>query len=183
MRTCHYVVLGVEKNASETDIKKAYRRKALEWHPDKNHHRVEESTKQFALIAEAYEVLSDPQERAWYDSHRDAILRGDEKSDQPEGAAGTTSADLMKYFSSTIYKGFKDNADGFFAVYRNIFDKMAQEEEEAFSMANDTTSSRVSPPHFPSFGGSKTPYEADPEISMGDDVKQFYNAWLTFSTT
>jgi len=43
---------------------------------DKNHHRVEEATKQFAFIAEAYEVLSDPQERAWYDSHRDAILRG-----------------------------------------------------------------------------------------------------------
>jgi hypothetical protein len=43
---------------------------------DKNHHRVEEATKHFALIADAYEVLSDPQERAWYDSHRDAILRG-----------------------------------------------------------------------------------------------------------
>ena len=110
---------------------------------DKNHHRVEESTKQFAFIAEAYEVLSDPQERAWYDSHRDAILRGgkvekpttgppkkncgfnkkkkkknsltfshflDDKSDQSEGAAGTTSAELMKYFSSSVYKGFKDNA-------------------------------------------------------------------------
>lgn len=47
---------------------------------DKNHHRVEEATKQFAFIAEAYEVLSDPQERAWYDSHRDAILRGGTKS-------------------------------------------------------------------------------------------------------
>jgi hypothetical protein len=33
MRTCHYVVLDIDKNASESDIKKAYRRKALEWHP------------------------------------------------------------------------------------------------------------------------------------------------------
>lgn len=36
MRTCHYVILDIDKNASETDIKKAYRRRALEWHPGRN---------------------------------------------------------------------------------------------------------------------------------------------------
>ncbi|GJJ67819.1 DnaJ homolog subfamily A member 5 [Entomortierella parvispora] len=176
MRTCHYVILDIDKNASETDIKKAYRRKALEWHPDKNHHRVEEATKQFAFIAEAYEVLSDPQERAWYDSHRDAILRGDDKSDQAEGAAGTTSAELMKYFSSSIYKGFKDNAAGFYAVYRNLFDKLAQEEEEASS--NDRYEDAGAKVHYPTFGSSNTAYDDNSD----SDVKQFYNAWLTFST-
>ncbi|CAO3573964.1 unnamed protein product [Mortierella alpina] len=177
MRTCHYVVLDIDKNASESDIKKAYRRKALEWHPDKNHHRVEEATKQFAFIAEAYEVLSDPQERAWYDSHRDAILRGDDKSDQAEGAAGTTSAELMKYFSSSVYKGFQDNNAGFYAVYRNLFEKLAQEEADA--AANDryeeSTSAQT---HFPSFGCSTTAYDDNSD----SDVKQFYNAWLTFSS-
>jgi DnaJ family protein A protein 5 len=44
--------------------------------PDKNPDRVDEATRQFRLIQEAYEVLSDTNERAWYDSHRDAILRG-----------------------------------------------------------------------------------------------------------
>ncbi|KAF9573532.1 hypothetical protein EC968_008401 [Mortierella alpina] len=177
MRTCHYVVLDIEKNASDSDIKKAYRRKALEWHPDKNHHRVEEATKQFAFIAEAYEVLSDPQERAWYDSHRDAILRGDDKSDQAEGAAGTTSAELMKYFSSSVYKGFQDNNAGFYAVYRNLFEKLAQEEAEA--VANDRyEESTGTQTHFPSFGCSTTAYDD----SSDSDVKQFYNAWLTFSS-
>ncbi|KAF9930011.1 hypothetical protein BGZ67_006013 [Mortierella alpina] len=177
MRTCHYVVLDIDKNASESDIKKAYRRKALEWHPDKNHHRVEEATKQFAFIAEAYEVLSDPQERAWYDSHRDAILRGDDKSDQAEGAAGTTSAELMKYFSSSVYKGFQDNNAGFYAVYRNIFEKLAQEEADA--VANDRyEESTGTQTHFPSFGCSTTAYDDNSD----SDVKQFYNAWLTFSS-
>ncbi|KAF9965302.1 hypothetical protein BGZ70_005083 [Mortierella alpina] len=177
MRTCHYVVLDIDKNASESDIKKAYRRKALEWHPDKNNHRVEEATKQFAFIAEAYEVLSDPQERAWYDSHRDAILRGDDKSDQAEGAAGTTSAELMKYFSTSVYKGFQDNNAGFYAVYRNLFEKLAQEEADA--VANDRyEESTGTQTHFPSFGCSTTAYDDNSD----SDVKQFYNAWLTFSS-
>ncbi|KAI1318103.1 hypothetical protein EDD11_007155 [Mortierella claussenii] len=177
MRTCHYVVLGIEKNASDSDIKKAYRRKALEWHPDKNHHRVEEATKQFAFIAEAYEVLSDPQERAWYDSHRDAILRGDDKSDQAEGAAGTTTADLMRFFSTSAFKGFQDNAAGFFAVYRNIFETLAQEEE---ATTNDRHEESTGPSkvHYPSFGCSTTAYDDNSD----SDVKQFYNAWLTFSS-
>ncbi|KAG0366346.1 DnaJ domain-containing protein [Gamsiella multidivaricata] len=177
MRTCHYIILGIEKNASDLDIKKAYRRKALEWHPDKNHYRVEEATKQFAFIAEAYEVLSDPQERAWYDSHRDAILRGDDKSEQSEGAAGTTSAELMKFFSTSVYKGFRDDSAGFYTVYRNLFEKLAQEEVEA--VANDryeeSTGSNV---HYPSFGCSTTAYDDNSD----SDVKQFYNAWLTFSS-
>ncbi|KAF9094442.1 hypothetical protein BGX23_002105 [Mortierella sp. AD031] len=177
MRTCHYVVLDIDKNASESDIKKAYRRKALEWHPDKNHHRVEEATKQFAFIAEAYEVLSDPQERAWYDSHRDAILRGDDKSDQAEGVAGTTAAELMKYFSTSVYKGFQDNNAGFFTVYRTVFEKLAQEEAEALANDRSEDSANVKL-HFPSFGCSTTAYDD----SSDSDVKQFYNAWLTFSS-
>ncbi|KAG0280609.1 hypothetical protein BGZ95_009451 [Linnemannia exigua] len=177
MRTCHYVVLDIDKSASEIDIKKAYRRKALEWHPDKNHHRVEEATKQFAFIAEAYEVLSDPQERAWYDSHRDAILRGDDKSDQAEGVAGTTAAELMKYFSTSVYKGFQDNNAGFFTVYRTVFEKLAQEEAEALANDRSEDSANVKL-HFPSFGCSTTTYDDNSD----SDVKQFYNAWLTFSS-
>ncbi|KAG0002545.1 hypothetical protein BGZ79_002776 [Entomortierella chlamydospora] len=178
MRTCHYVVLGIEKNASDSDIKKAYRKKALEWHPDKNHHRVEEATKQFAYIAEAYEVLSDPQERAWYDSHRDAILRGDDKSEQSESAAGTAAADLMKFFSSSVYKGFQDDNAGFFAVYRNLFAKLAEEEEEAVANDRNEDSTGGANVHYPSFGSSTTPYDDNSD----SDVKQFYNAWLTFSS-
>src|SRR5271155_3686077 len=73
----YYELLGVERQATEEEIKKAYRRKALELHPDRNYGNVESATKLFAEIQSAYEVLSDPQERAWYDSHRHILLRGE----------------------------------------------------------------------------------------------------------
>lgn len=62
---CHYEVLGVERDASGLEIKKAYRRMALQWHPDKNLDNLQEAKDQFQLVQNAYEVLSDPQERAW----------------------------------------------------------------------------------------------------------------------
>lgn len=72
---CHYRVLEVEQEASADELKRAYRQKALLLHPDKNPHRVAEATAEFAEVQRAYEVLSDPQERAWYDRHRESILR------------------------------------------------------------------------------------------------------------
>jgi DnaJ family protein A protein 5 len=54
----------------------AWRFKALKYHPDKNRDNVEAAKEEFQLIQQSYEVLSDPQERAWYDKHRDALLRG-----------------------------------------------------------------------------------------------------------
>lgn len=62
---CHYEVLSVAKEASSSEIKKAYRKLALQWHPDKNLDNLQEAKEQFQLVQNAYEVLSDPQERAW----------------------------------------------------------------------------------------------------------------------
>ena len=67
---------GVSFDASEDDLKKSYRKLALKWHPDKNLDNAEEAKREFQIIQAAYEVLNDPQERAWYDKHRDAILLG-----------------------------------------------------------------------------------------------------------
>lgn len=62
---CHYEVLDVPKDVSDSELKKAYRRLALRHHPDKNPDDVEACTRLFNCIQQAYEVLSDPQERAW----------------------------------------------------------------------------------------------------------------------
>ncbi|KAK3592970.1 hypothetical protein CHS0354_023192 [Potamilus streckersoni] len=65
----YYTVLGVSKNVTEAEIKKAYRKLALKWHPDKNPDRKEEAERKFKEIAEAYEVLSDKGKREIYDKY------------------------------------------------------------------------------------------------------------------
>ncbi len=63
----YYEVLGVEKTASDDDLKKAYRKLAKQYHPDANPDNREEAEKKFKEVNEAYEVLSDAQKRKMYD--------------------------------------------------------------------------------------------------------------------
>ncbi|XP_039308289.1 dnaJ homolog subfamily B member 6-B isoform X1 [Solenopsis invicta] len=65
----YYKVLDVQRNSTSADIKKAYRKLALKWHPDKNPENLEEANKRFKEISEAYEVLSDDVKRRTYDQH------------------------------------------------------------------------------------------------------------------
>lgn len=64
----YYEVLGVPRDATAEQLRRAYRQKALEHHPDKNPNRVEEATEVFKLVAEAYSVLRDDRLRAAYDA-------------------------------------------------------------------------------------------------------------------
>ena len=63
----YYNTLGIERHSTDDEIKKAYRKLALKYHPDKNKHPGSEE--RFKEIAEAYEVLSDPNKRAAFDRY------------------------------------------------------------------------------------------------------------------
>ena len=68
-RRDYYDTLGVSPNATQDEIKLAYRKKALECHPDRNPGKEKEATKRFCELSEAFEVLSDPKKRKRYDGY------------------------------------------------------------------------------------------------------------------
>jgi len=68
----YYKTLGIAKGASAEDIKKAYRKQALEWHPDRHKDDKATAEKKFKEINEAYQVLSDPQKKTMYDQYGSA---------------------------------------------------------------------------------------------------------------
>ncbi|HEX9165034.1 MAG TPA: molecular chaperone DnaJ, partial [Gemmatimonadales bacterium] len=83
-----YDVLGVPRDASEDELKKAYRRMAMQYHPDRN--KEPEAEAQFKEVAEAYEVLRDPQKRAAYDRYGHAGVSG------AAGSQGFSHIDLSE---------------------------------------------------------------------------------------
>ncbi|KAJ0012345.1 hypothetical protein NQD34_013320 [Periophthalmus magnuspinnatus] len=72
----YYQVLGVQRESTAEDIKKAYRKLALRWHPDKNPDNKIEAEKKFKELSEAYEVLSDANKRSLYDRYGKDGLTG-----------------------------------------------------------------------------------------------------------
>ncbi|XP_072395606.1 dnaJ protein homolog 1-like [Diabrotica undecimpunctata] len=70
----YYKILGISKNATDDEIKKAYRKLALQYHPDKN--KSPEAEERFKEVAEAYEVLSDKKKRDIYDAYGEEGLKG-----------------------------------------------------------------------------------------------------------
>ncbi len=92
MKEDYYKILGVEKSASQSEIKKAYRKKAIQFHPDKNPGDAEAEQK-FKEAAEAYEILSNPDKRARYDQMGHAAFQG------AQGFGGGTHMNMDDIFS------------------------------------------------------------------------------------
>jgi DnaJ family protein B protein 4 len=72
----YYAILGVSKSADDEELKKAYRKAALKWHPDRNPNDKDEADRKFKDINEAYEVLSDKNKRTVYDQFGEEGLKG-----------------------------------------------------------------------------------------------------------
>ncbi|KAI4368151.1 hypothetical protein MLD38_016740 [Melastoma candidum] len=86
----YYKVLQVDRGAKDEDLKKAHRKLAMKWHPDKNPNNKKESEAKFKQISEAYEVLNDPQKREIYDQYGEEGLKG-QVPPPGAGAAGSAS--------------------------------------------------------------------------------------------
>ena len=90
----YYQVLGVAKNAGEADVKKAYRRLAMKFHPDRNPGD-KEAEEKFKEAKEAYEVLTDTQKRATYDQFGHAGIDAARQGGAPGGAGGFHGGDAF----------------------------------------------------------------------------------------
>ncbi|XP_059459987.1 uncharacterized protein LOC132189321 [Corylus avellana] len=104
----YYSVLKVDRNATDDDLKKAYRRLAMKWHPDKNPTNKKDAEAKFKQISEAYEVLSDPQKKAIYDQYGEEGL----KDMPPSGSGG------FPFGNGSAGNGFNPrNAEDIFAEF------------------------------------------------------------------
>ncbi len=105
----YYEILGVPRNATPEEIKKAYKRLALKYHPDRNPQNKKEAEEKFREISEAYEVLMDPEKRALYDRYGHEGLKGAFR----EG--GFTWRDFTHF----------DDLEDIFGDIREIFEKFS----------------------------------------------------------
>ena len=112
MKQDYYEVLGISKGASAAEVKKAYRKKAIEFHPDKNpgDAAAEES---FKKAAEAYEVLSDPDKKARYDQFGHAAFEGGGGF----GGGGMNMDDIFSQFGDIFGGGFGGGGFGGFSGF------------------------------------------------------------------
>ncbi|XP_060628954.2 dnaJ homolog subfamily B member 2 isoform X1 [Anolis sagrei] len=119
----YYEALGVPRNASPDDIKKAYRKKALQWHPDKNPDNKEYAEQRFKEIAEAYEVLSDKSKREVYDRYGKEGLIG---AGGPSGSRPHPGPEFTFTFRSAhdVFREFFGGRDPFADFFDDPFSDM-----------------------------------------------------------
>ncbi|WP_185859965.1 molecular chaperone DnaJ [Blattabacterium cuenoti] len=103
----YYEVLGVSRNASSEEIKKAYRKLAIKYHPDKNPDNKKKAEEKFKDAAEAYEVLSNPEKRQRYDKFGHAGVKGS------SSGSGMNMEDIFANFGDIFADAFGEGFSSF----------------------------------------------------------------------
>src|ERR1044071_4043685 len=101
-KRCYYEVLGVQRTVNDDELKSAFRKLALKWHPDRNKGDASSETR-FKEINEAYEILKDPEKRAAYDRFGHAAFE--------QGRAARAQG-----FATDFGSPFSDLFEGFFGM-------------------------------------------------------------------
>ena len=196
----YYELLEVEQSATSDEIRKSYRKLALRYHPDKNPDNVEEANRKFTRLLEAYEVLSDEDERTWYDRNREYLIHGGGEEEEEEdidtkfrffrsgsaapkaspAAAGIGVPHLLRFFNPSLAKDLSDSDSSFYGIYRRLFERIAEEDRIAAPYPGENHEGefalleRDDADWYPSFGNSSTVYN--------NSVREFYQFWLNFSS-
>lgn len=174
-----YSILGINKTASDADIKKAYRKLALKWHPDKNPDSKEEAEKRFKEISAAYEILSDVEKKKIYDQYG---IEGLRKARSPSRSSATSHRSSSRrhndFFNDSDFFGnfhfkFRDPEElfrEFFSEHINLMNSFM----EPFAAGN-LQRAATSKPAFPS---SRAESFINPHHKMRTRVQQYSNGSL-----
>uniref|UniRef100_A0A7C9AHH2 J domain-containing protein n=1 Tax=Opuntia streptacantha TaxID=393608 RepID=A0A7C9AHH2_OPUST len=170
-KRCYYEVLGLPQSCTQDEIRSAYKKLALQRHPDKLVQAgvsADDATAAFQELVHAYEVLSDPKERSWYDSHRSQILFS--QSGNSDSDSFSPFPDLFSYFSPSCYTDYTNPKTGFYKVYGDVFDRVyANEVSYCRKMGLNLGLVKEAP----LMGDLNSDYA---------QVNAFYGYWLSFST-
>lgn len=148
----YYEVLGIKRTASELDIKKAYKKLALQWHPDKNPHNKDEAENKFKQISEAYEVLVNREKRHIYDHYgQDGLKNGVSTGRSRSGASGSFSFGSNADFDPFAF-GFSFRSP--FDVFRDFFGDRDPFADQFFATESATPGVRQT-----SFGVHTDPFD------------------------
>ncbi|KAJ7058155.1 hypothetical protein C8F01DRAFT_1149763 [Mycena amicta] len=206
----YYSLLEVSEDADQDQLKRSFHRLARLHHPDKNLNDVERATRTFAALQQAYEVLSDPDKRDYYDWERSQTSDQAERSsddsknaykakepekpqpgpffhwnkfdsDRFDSNKYLSARDLVAYCNPKHWHGFGDDRKGFYHFFRDLFARI-QAEEDSFSP--DVV-------QYPSFGDSHSVWKSQRQTakerkrarSKGSvGIAAFYLAWENFAT-
>jgi len=141
----YYRILGIQRNADDAAIKKAFKKLSLKYHPDKNKDNEEVAKKQFVRVAKAYETLIDPENRKVYDQFGEEGLKRKEQGGNPDGNFhGGFNGDFQDIFGQFFGGGggrrnfhFNMGGGGGHQQHHHHHQQHHQEEPEDFWVQSD----------------------------------------------